>query len=65
MHKRMVDEVHQDQAVILGVVHKLVYGLERDYQSSKIEEERDSFVDQAVFVLAAFLVALRGGGCLN
>jgi len=47
--------------VNLGMVQKLEDGIERDYQSSRIEEERDSFADQAVFVLAAFLAALREG----
>ena len=60
MHKRMGDEVHQDQAVTLGVVHKLVDGLERDFIASRIDEEKDSLVDQAIFILAAFLAALRG-----
>ena len=60
MHKRMGDEVYQNQAVILGVVHLLVEGLERDFLASKTEEEKDSLVDQAVFILAAFLAALRG-----
>ena len=60
MHKRMGDEVHQDQAVTLAVMHKLVDGLEKDYKASRVEEERDGFVDQDIFVLAAFLAALRG-----
>ena len=60
MHKRMNDEVHQDQAVTLGVVHQLIEGLERDFIASKIEEEKDSLVDQAIFTLEDFLAALRG-----
>jgi len=60
MHKRMGDEVHQDQAVTLAVIHRLIDGLEMDYKASRVEEERDGFIDQAIFVLAAFLVALKG-----
>ena len=56
----MEGEVHQDQAVTLGVVHKLVDEFERDYQSSEIEEKRDSVVDQTVFILVVLLVVLRG-----
>ena len=59
MHKRMNDEVHQDQAVTLGVVHQLIEGLERDFIASKIEEEKDSLTDQAIFTLEDFLAALR------
>ena len=65
MHKRMNDEVHQDQAVTLGVVHQLIEGLERDFIASKIEEEKDSLVDQATFILVAFLAALRGDEVLK
>ena len=32
---------------------------ERDYQSSEIEEESDSFVDQTVFIFVVFLAVLR------
>ena len=60
IHKRMGDEVHQDQAVTLTVIHRLIDGLEMDYKASRVEEERDGFIDQAIFVLAAFLVALKG-----
>ena len=60
MYKRMGDEVHQDQAVTLAVMHRLIDGLEKDYKASRVEEERDGFVDQAIFVMAAFLVALKG-----
>ena len=63
MHKRMGDEVHQDQAVTLGVVHKLVEGLERDFIASRIDEEKDSLVDQAIFIFGSLLggVKRRGG----
>ena len=62
MHKRMVVEVHQDEVVTLAIVHKLVNGLEIDFLVCIIDEEREGFVDQAIFILAAFLVAFRGGG---
>ena len=59
IHKRMRDEVRQDQAVSLAVVYKLVDGLDRDYLAREIEEKREGFVDQAIFDLAAFLAAMR------
>ena len=42
------------------MVHQLVEGLERDFLARKNEEEKDSLVDQAIFILVAFLAALRG-----
>ena len=56
----MEDEVHQDQEVSLAIVHKLVDGLERDFLSSRIEEEKTDFVVQGMFILATFLTVLRG-----
>ena len=41
MHKRMGDEVHQDQAITLEVVHRLVDNLERDYKDSGGNEKRE------------------------
>ena len=41
------------------VFHKLVDGLKKDFLASKIEEEREVFVGQDIFVLAAFFVVLR------
>ena len=60
MHKRMGDEVHQDKAVTLEVVHRLVEGLESEFKRSVDRDEQWNLVDQAVFILAAFLGALRG-----
>ena len=60
MHKRMGDEVYQDQAITLAVIHKLIEGLDIDFNQSKSIEEKEGIADQAVFVLAAFLAALRG-----
>ena len=60
MHKRMGDEVHQDQAITLAVMHKLIEGLDFDFDRSKSNEEKGVIADQAVFVLAAFFAALRG-----
>ena len=59
MHTQMGNKVYQDQAVTLVLVHKLVDRLEREYLASKIEKEKEGFVDQAIFILAAFLVVLR------
>ena len=42
------------------MVHQLIEGLERDFIASKIEEEKDSLVDQAIFTLEDFLAALIG-----
>ena len=41
----MENEVHQDQVVTLGMVHKLADRLERDFL--------EGFVDQVIFILAA------------
>ena len=59
MHKRTGDEVHQDQAVTLKVVHRLVDNLEWDYRDSGGNEKKEHIANQAVFILEAFLVALR------
>ena len=40
MHKRMGDEVHQDQAITLAVMHKFVEGLDLVFSRSKSEEEK-------------------------
>lgn len=55
----MGDEVHQDQAITLVVMHKLIKGLEFDFARNTSNEEKEGIADQAVFVLAAFLAALR------
>jgi len=60
VHKRMGDEVHQDQTITLAVVHKLVEDLKLDFLRSQSREEKEGITDQAIFVLAAFLAALRG-----
>ena len=60
MHKRMGDEVRQDKAVTLAVIHKLMEGLEEEYLGSRTEEERGELADMSVFILASFLAALRG-----
>ena len=60
MHKKMGDEVHQDQTVAVEVIHKLMERFKFDYSHSKLNEEKEGITDQAIFVLAAFLIALRG-----
>ena len=42
------------------MVHRLVEGLESEFKRSEDRDEQWNLVDQAVFILAAFLVALRG-----
>ena len=41
MHKRMGDEVRQDQAITLEMVHRLVDNLEKDYRDSRGNEKRE------------------------
>ena len=60
MHKRMGDEVHQDKAITLDVVHRLVEGLEQEYLNSSNDIDKERVVDMAVFILASFLAGLRG-----
>ena len=60
MHKRMGDEVHQDKAITLGMVHRLVEGLELEYLNSSNDVDKEEFADMAVFILALFLAGLRG-----
>lgn len=60
MHKRMGDEVHQDKAITLDVVHRLVEGLELEYLNSPNNLDKQNFVDMTVFILASFLAGLRG-----
>ena len=60
MHKRMGDVVHQDKAVTLDVVHKVIEGLEVDYLEERNDGAKEKIADVAVFVLASFLAALRG-----
>ena len=59
MYKWMDNEVHQNQAVTLEVVHNLVDRFGRDFITRKIGEKREGFVDQTIFVLAVFWVVLR------
>ena len=60
MHKRMGDEVHQDKAVTLEVVHKLIEGLEVEYARASGDQLKESIGDMGVFILASFLAGLRG-----
>ena len=60
MHKWMEDELPQNQAVNLDVVHKLMDGFEDDYCRSKVEGLKEGIVNQDIFVLVAFLAALQG-----
>ena len=60
MHKKMGDEVYQDHAITLAVIHKLIKGLDFDFSHSKLSEEKEAITNQAIFVLAVFFVALRG-----
>ena len=60
MHKRMGDEVHQDKAVTLEVVHKLIDGLEVEYTRASSDKFKEHIVDMGVFILASFLAGLRG-----
>ena len=60
IHKRMGDESHQDQAITLEVIHRLVEVLEKYYRSNVENEKREHISNQAVFILAAFLATLRG-----
>ena len=60
VHKRIWNEVHQDQAITLEVVHRLVDNLERDYKDSGGNDKKEHIANQTVFILAAFLAALRG-----
>ena len=60
MHKRIGDEVYQDQEITLEVVHRLVNNLEKDYRDSVGNEKREHIANQAVFILAVLLMAIRG-----
>ena len=55
----MGDEVYQYQSIMLAVMHKLVDGLDFDFSRSNSREEREGITNQAIFVLADFLVVLR------
>lgn len=50
IHKRMGDEVYQDQAITLEVVHRLVEGLEKYYRSNVENKKREHISNQAVFI---------------
>ena len=60
MHKMMGDKVHQDKAVTLEVVHKLIEGLEDEYGRASGDQVKENIVDMEVFILASFLAELRG-----
>ena len=59
-HKRIGDEVHQNQAISLEVIHMLVDDLEKEFSKSKDERKKEYLSDLAVFILAYFLAGLRG-----
>ena len=59
MHKYMGDEVRQDKAVTLEVVHKTIEGLEEDFLRAKTDIIRGDLCGMEVFVLSSFLAALR------
>ena len=60
MHKKMGNEVHQDKAVTLEVIHKLIDGLEDEYVRGTSDRDKEIIVDMGVFILASFLAGLRG-----
>ena len=60
MHKRMGNEVRQDQAITLKVLHMLVEILEQDYEHCLTNNDKERIADLAVFTLASFLAGLRG-----
>ena len=60
MHKRMGNEVRQDQQITLKVLHKLVEILEQDYEHCLTNNDKERIADLAVFTLASFLAGLRG-----
>ena len=60
MYKRMWDEVPQDKAVSLEVIHKLMKGLEEEYLEAGTDEERVALADMSVFILVSFLAVLSG-----
>lgn len=44
----------------LDIVNKLIEGLEIDYLDGKSDREKEESADVVVFILASFLVGLRG-----
>ena len=53
--------MRQDLVVSLDVMHKMVEGLEEEYEVAETIEEKEKVTDLLVFVLVAFLAGLRGG----
>ena len=58
MYKRMENEVRQDKAFTLNVMHRLVGGIEEEYSKSDRDKERGEVTDMTVFIVAAFLGVL-------
>ena len=59
IYKRMEYEVHQDQAVTLELVHRLIKDLEKNSQDDVRNDKREYIANQADFKLVVFLAALR------
>ena len=59
MHKRMRDEVYQDQAVALEVLYKLMERFESDYFHSKLNEKRE-YYGSGYFCAGGFLGSFKG-----
>ena len=55
----MGDEVHQDKAIAIAVVHKVVEILETGYHSRRSDGERKIIANVTVFVFAYFFAGLR------
>ena len=60
MHTHIGDEIRQNEAVTLEVVHNMIEGLEEEFLREKTNIIRGDLCDMAVFVLSSFLSALRG-----
>ena len=60
MHKRMGDESHQDQAITLEVIHRLIEDLEKDYRDNAEIDKREHIANLTIFVLAVFMATRRG-----
>jgi hypothetical protein len=59
-HKRMGEEVRSDFALSIRVLHKILGHLEKEWNKARTMEMRREVVEMAMFLVAAYCLALRG-----
>ena len=56
----MGEEVQSDYALSIGVLHKILGHLKREWLEARLSESRKAIMEIAFFLVAGFCLGLRG-----